>query len=154
MSKKEKKRGLLYEFRDFAFKGNVFDMAIGVIVGAIFKDLVVSFTDNIVMPIVYVFTGSADFSGLKIRLPSLFGDKIDPETGKAVVNFLNFGDFLSFVIDFLILTFVVFMIAKTANRLRERDAKRKKAEPEAPPEPGAEELLLTEIRDLLKNQTE
>lgn len=146
---KIKKSGILKEFKEFAIKGNMFDMAIGVIIGAVFKDLVTAFTDNIIMPIVSIFTGSIDFSSWKIALPSLFGDKIDPETGEVVVNYLKFGDFLSAVISFLILAFVIFMMVKTMNKLREMTKKEEDA-PAAPPEPSNEEKLLAEIRDLLK----
>ena len=82
------KRGskFLKEFKEFAVKGSMFDMAIGVIIGGVFKDLVTSFTNNIIMPIISIFTGSIDFSSWKIRLPSLFGDKINPETGEILAN--------------------------------------------------------------------
>lgn len=150
MAKKGSK--FLKEFKEFAVKGNMFDMAIGVIIGGVFKDLVTSFTNNIIMPIISIFTGSIDFSSWKIRLPSLFGDKINPETGEVIENFLCFGDFLSAVISFLILAFVIFMMVKGMNRLRELGKKKEEEAPAAPPEPSNEEKLLTEIRDLLKNQ--
>ncbi len=153
MSKKGKKKcRLLKEFKEFAVKGNMFDMAIGVIIGAVFKDLVSSFTDNIIMPIISIFTGSIDFSSWKITLPSIFGDKIDPETGAVVANTLKFGDFLSSVISFLILAFVIFMMVKGVNKLRELGKKKEEEEAPAAPEPSAEEKLLTEIRDLLKDK--
>ena len=150
MAKKGSK--FLKEFKEFAVKGNMFDMAIGVIIGGVFKDLVTSFTNNIIMPIISIFTGSIDFSSWKIRLPSLFGDKINPETGEVIENYLCFGDFLSAVISFLILAFVIFMMVKGMNRLREMGKKKEEEAPAAPPEPSNEEKLLTEIRDLLKNQ--
>ncbi len=148
MAKKSSK--FLKEFKEFAVKGNMFDMAIGVIIGGVFKDLVTSFTNNIIMPIISIFTGSIDFSSWKIRLPSLFGDKINPETGEVVENYLCFGDFLSAVISFLILAFVIFMMVKGMNRLRELGKKKEEEAPAPPPEPSNEEKLLTEIRDLLK----
>lgn len=148
----KKKSKFLSEFKEFAVKGNMFDMAIGVIIGGVFKDLVTSFTNNIIMPIISIFTGSIDFSSWKIRLPSLFGDKINPETGEVIENYLCFGDFLSAVISFLILAFVIFMMVKGMNRLREMGKKKEEEAPAAPPEPSNEEKLLTEIRDLLKNQ--
>lgn len=148
MAKKSSK--FLKEFKEFAVKGNMFDMAIGVIIGGVFKDLVSSFTNNIIMPIISIFTGSIDFSSWKIRLPSLFGDKINPETGEVVENYLCFGDFLSAVISFLILAFVIFMMVKGMNRLRELGKKKEEEAPAPPPEPSNEEKLLTEIRDLLK----
>lgn len=148
------KRGskFLKEFKEFAVKGSMFDMAIGVIIGGVFKDLVTSFTNNIIMPIISIFTGSIDFSSWKIRLPSLFGDKINPETGEVIENYLCFGDFLSAIISFLILAFVIFMMVKGMNRLRELGKKKEEETPAPPPEPSNEEKLLTEIRDLLKNQ--
>ena len=143
----------LAEFKEFALQGNLFDMAVGVLIGGVFKDLVNSFTDNVIMPIISIFTGSVDFSAWKIALPSLFGEKIDPETGEAIVNYLKFGDFISAVISFFILAVVIFLMIKGMNALRSLD-KRKKEEPapEPDPEPSNEEKLLTEIRDLLKNK--
>ena len=154
MAKKEKKKcGLMKEFKEFAIKGNMFDMAIGVLIGGIFKDLVNAFTNNIIMPIVNVFTGSIDFSKWKIALPSLFGAKIDPETGEEIINYLTLGDFVSAVISFLILAFVVFLMVKGVNKLRTMGKKEEEEPaPAAPPEPSNEEKLLTEIRDLLKDK--
>ena len=154
MAKAEKARGFIKEFKEFALKGNMFDMAIGVIIGGVFKDLVDSFTKNLIMPIISIFTGSVDFSSWKIALPSLFGEKLDPETGEAIVNYLRFGDFLSSVISFLILALVIFLMVKGMNKLRTLGQKKQaeEEEPAAPPEPSNEEKLLTEIRDLLKDR--
>ena len=154
MAKAEKARGFIKEFKEFALKGNMFDMAIGVIIGGVFKDLVDSFTKNLIMPIISIFTGSVDFSSWKIALPSLFGEKLDPETGEAIVNYLRFGDFLSSVISFLILALVIFLMVKGMNKLRSLGQKKQaeEKEPAAPPEPSNEEKLLTEIRDLLKER--
>ena len=150
MAKKGSK--FLKEFKEFAVKGSMFDMAIGVIIGGVFKDLVTSFTNNIIMPIISIFTGSIDFSSWKIALPSLFEDKINPETGEVIKNYLCFGDFLSSIISFLILAFVIFLMVKGMNRLRELGKKKVEEAPAAPPEPSNEEKLLTEIRDLLKQK--
>ena len=154
MAKAEKARGFIKEFKEFALKGNMFDMAIGVIIGGVFKDLVDSFTKNLIMPIISIFTGSVDFSSWKIALPSLFGEKLDPETGEAIVNYLRFGDFLSSVISFLILALVIFLMVKGMNKLRSLGQKKQaeEEEPAAPPVPSNEEKLLTEIRDLLKER--
>lgn len=153
MAKKERKKSKFWgEFKEFAIKGNMFDMAIGVIIGAVFKDLVTSFTDNIIMPIISIFTGSIDFSSWKIALPTLFGDKLDPETGEAIINYLNVGNFISSVISFVILAFVIFLMVKGMNTLREMGKKKEAEAPAAPPEPSNEEKLLTEIRDLLKEK--
>lgn len=150
---KEGKKGIIAEFKEFALQGNLFDMATGVLIGGVFKDLVSSFTDNIIMPIIGIFTGSVDFTAWKIALPSLFGDKLDPETGEVIVNYLNFGKFISSIITFLILAWVIFLMIKGMNALRAKAKKakeeEKKEEEAAPPEPSAEEKLLTEIRDLL-----
>lgn len=152
---KKKKGGIIKEFKEFAIQGNMFDMAIGVLIGGVFKDLVTAFTNNIIMPIVSIFTGSIDFSQWKIALPSLFGEKVDPETGEVIVNYLTVGNFISAVISFLILAFVIFMMVKGMNKLRSLGKKKEEEEaaaPAAPPEPSNEEKLLTEIRDLLKNK--
>ncbi len=148
----KKKSTFWKEFKEFAVKGNMFDMAIGVIIGGVFKDLVTSFTDNIIMPIVNIFTGSIDFSQWKIRLPSLFGEKLD-EAGEVIYNYLNVGNFISSVISFMILALVIFMMVKGMNKLREMGKKEEEAAPPpAPPAPTKEEILLTEIRDLLKQK--
>ena len=153
---KEGKKSLIQEFKEFALQGNLFDMAVGVLIGGVFKDLVSAFTDNIIMPIIGIFTGSVDFSDWKIALPSLFGDKIDPETGEVVTNYLKFGDFISAIITFLILAIVIFLMIKGMNALRAKAKKKKdeeeKKEPAPDPEPSAEEKLLAEIRDLLKEK--
>lgn len=142
------------EFKEFALQGNLFDMAVGVLIGGVFKDLVASFTDNIIMPIISIFTGSVDFTTWKIALPSIFGSKIDPETGEKIVNYLNFGNFLSSIITFIILAFVIFLMIKGMNALREKVKKEKEevAEEAAEDPAPTEAELLAEIRDLLKEQ--
>ena len=149
----EEKKGFIQEFKEFAISGNMFDMAIGIIIGGVFKDLVASFTENVIMPIISIFTGGVDFSQWKLQLPTIF-EKTDPETGEIVKNYLSFGNFLSAIISFLILMLVVFLLVKGVNKLRKAAEARKKKEEEpaeepAPPEPSAEEKLLVEIRDLL-----
>jgi len=143
------------EFKEFALQGNLFDMAVGVLIGGVFKDLVSSFTDNIIMPIISIFTGSVDFASWKIALPSIFGAKIDPETGEEIVNYLNFGNFISSIISFIILALVIFFMIRGMNKLRARAKKAKEAEEEKkeeePAGPTTEELL-GEIRDLLAEQ--
>ena len=137
---------LAKEFKEFALQGNLFDMAVGVLIGGVFKDLVASFTNNIIMPIIGIFTGNVNFSEWKVELPSLFGEKAEP-------NYLNVGDFISSIITFFILAWVIFLMIKGMNALRAKAKKAKeeeeKKEEPAPPEPSAEEKLLTEIRDLL-----
>ena len=143
MAKKEKK-GIIKEFKEFALQGNLFDMAVGVLIGGVFKDLVSSFTNNIIMPIIGIFTGSVNFSAWKVELPSLFGGKEEP-------NYMNVGDFISSIITFFILAWVIFLMIKGMNALRAKAMKSKEEEKkeEAPPAPSAEEKLLIEIRDLL-----
>ncbi len=141
---KKKMGGFLKEFKEFAIKGNMFDMAVGVIIGGAFKSLVDSLTANIIMPIISIFTGGVNFSAWKITLGTKVVD------GETVANELLFGDFISAVINFLIMAFVVFLMVKALNRLREMGKKQEEEAPAAPPEPSNEEKLLTEIRDLLK----
>ncbi len=138
----KKKSKILQEFKEFAIKGNMFDMAVGVIIGGAFKGLVDSLTNNIIMPVISVFTGNVNFSQWKIALGTKVVD------GEEVANELLYGDFISAIINFLIMAFVVFLMVKAINRLR--DLGKKDEEPAAPPEPTKEEKLLTEIRDLLK----
>ena len=146
---KEGKKSLIQEFKEFALQGNLFDMAVGVLIGGVFKDLVSAFTDNIIMPIIGIFTGGLDFSQWYITLPTIF-EKLD-EDGNPIVNKLNYGNFISAIITFLILAVVIFAMIKGMNKLREATRKPEpEPEPEPDPEPSAEEKLLTEIRDLLK----
>ena len=107
------------------------------------------------MPIVSIFLGGVDFSEMKLTLPRLFAEKYD-EAGNLIVNTLNYGNFLSAIINFLILALVVFWLVKMLNKLSEmgkkKEAEAAAAEPPAPPAPTKEEILLTEIRDLLKDK--
>ena len=155
----EEKKGFIQEFKEFAISGNMFDMAVGIIIGGVFKDLVASFTTNVIMPIISIFTGGVSFDDWKIKLPTLFEKLEEVEVDgvmvqKPVENYLTFGNFISAIISFLILMLVVFLLVKGVNKLRKAAEARKKKEEEpaeepAPPEPTAEEKLLTEIRDLL-----
>ncbi len=154
MSKKDKK-SLWTEFKEFAIKGNAMALAVGTIIGAAFSTITKSLTDDIIMPIVSIFLGGIDFSELKIVLPRLWGEPKYDELGNEILNTLNWGNFLSAVINFFILAFVVFMLVKGLNKLAEVGKKKEEeapAEPPAPPAPSAEEVLLTEIRDLLKKK--
>ena len=156
MSKKEKKIEKFWnEFKEFAIKGNAMALAVGTIIGAAFSTITKSLTDDIIMPIVSIFLGGVDFSELKIVLPRLWGEPKLDEAGNEILNTFNWGNFLSAVINFFILAFVVFMLVKGLNKLTELGKKKEEeapAEPEAPPAPSNEELLLTEIRDLLKDK--
>ena len=140
----KKKGGLLKEFKEFAIQGNMFDLAVGVIIGGAFKGLVDSLTNNIIMPVISACTGNLNFSAWKIVLGT---KEVD---GTVVENAILFGDFISAIINFIIMAFVVFLMVKGINRLREISKKKEEEKPAAPPAPSAEEKLLTEIRDLMK----
>ena len=145
------------EFTAFAIKGNAMALAVGTIIGAAFSTITASLTNDIIMPIVSIFLGGVDFSELKIVLPRLWGDPVLDEAGNKILNTLNWGNFISAIINFFILALVVFFLVKGLNKLSEIGKKKEveeaaAEEPEAPPAPSAEEVLLTEIRDLLANQ--
>lgn len=149
--KQLKKPSWREEFTAFAIKGNAMALAVGTIIGAAFSGITKSLTDDVIMPIVSIFLGGVDFSEMKLVLPRLFAEKYD-EAGNVIQNTLNYGNFLSAVINFLILALVVFFLVKGLNKLSELGKKKEAeapAEPPAPPAPTKEELLLTEIRDLL-----
>ena len=151
-----KKPAWVDEFVTFAVKGNAMALAVGTIIGAAFSTITKSLTDDIIMPIVAIFMGGIDFSEMKIVLPRLFGEAPVDEAGNAIANTLNYGNFISAVINFAILALVVFWLVRSLNKLSEIGKKKEEeaaaAEPPAPPAPSAEEVLLTEIRDLLKNK--
>ena len=161
--KKIKKPAWLDEFKTFAIKGNAMALAVGTIIGAAFSTITKSLTDDLIMPLVNIFMGGADFSELKFELPRIvpvYQDVLN-EAGEVigqeyVPHYLTYGNFISAVINFLILAVVVFFIVKGLNKLSEIGKKKEEeaaaAEPPAPPAPSAEEVLLTEIRDLLKNK--
>ena len=143
------------EFLAFAVKGNAMALAVGTIIGAAFSTITKSLTDDVIMPIIAIFMGGIDFSELKITLPRLFGDPVLDEAGNELLNPLNYGNFISAVINFAILALVVFFLVKALNKMAEIGKKKEAeapAEEPAPPAPSAEEVLLTEIRDLLKNK--
>jgi large conductance mechanosensitive channel len=140
---------MLREFKEFALKGNVVDLAIGVIIGAAFGKIVESLVADIFMPIVGAFSGGLDFSNYFISLKALAtGAEIPPTYAKAkeLGATLGYGQFLTVAINFIIIAFILFLIVKAINHLkREEEAK-------APPPTPAVEVLLAEIRDLLKNR--
>ena len=149
---KPKKPAWIDEFVAFAVKGNAMALAVGTIIGAAFSTITKSLTEDIIMPIVAIFMGGIDFSEIKITLPRLFGEAPLDEAGNIIPNTLNVGNFLSAVINFLILALVVFFLVKGINKLVDRNKKKEESAPPAPPAPSAEEKLLTEIRDLLKDK--
>lgn len=126
------------EFKAFAVRGNVVDMAVGIIIGAAFGKIVSSFVEDVIMPPLGVIIGGVDFSDLAVVLREAVGE------APAVV--LRYGQFIQSVIDFIIIAFAIFLAIKFINRLRRQE----EAKPEAPPAPTKEEVLLSEIRDLLK----
>jgi large conductance mechanosensitive channel len=132
---------MLQEFRDFAFKGNVIDLAVGVIIGAAFGKIVTSLVNNIFMPIIGLILGRIDFSNLFIVLNGQQVASLKEAADKGIPVFA-YGMFINSVIEFLIIAFCLFFIIKQVNRF--------KRPPAAAPGPSAEEKLLTEIRDLLK----
>jgi large conductance mechanosensitive channel protein len=133
------------EFKEFINKGNVLGLAVGVIIGGAFSTITTSLTNDIIMPIVSIFLGGVDFSTMNLALPTFF-----PVADEAVPNTLNYGNFISAVINFLILALVVFLIVKAVNKAMSLTKKREEETPPPPPAPSNEEVLLTEIRDLLK----
>ncbi len=143
---------MLNEFKTFAMKGNMVDMAIGIIIGAAFSTVVKSVVSDILMPVISAVTGSPDFSNLFtiLRAPTEAGVNLESieavrEAGGVA---LGYGLFLNALISFLIVAFVLFMIVKAMNELKRKEEEAPAAPP-APPEPSSEEKLLTEIRDLL-----
>ena len=149
----------------FAVKGNAMALAVGTIIGAGFSTITKSLTDDIIMPIVNIFLGGADFSQVRVALPRMpwveptyetVVDATGAEIVQEVQNYLTLGNFLSAVINFAILALVVFWLVRGINKLTEASKKKEEAaavaEPPAPPAPSNEEVLLSEIRDLLKNK--
>ena len=129
-------KGFFGEFKEFIMRGNVFDMAIGIIIGSAFTAIVTSLVNDIINPLISLVTGGIDLSGLAIDL----GNDV----------FINYGVFLQSIISFVLVALCVFCMIKGINSLH----RKKEEEPPAPPAPSKEEVLLTEIRDLLKKQQE
>lgn len=138
-----KKKGFLGEFKEFIARGNVMDMAVGVIIGGAFGKISTSLVNDIIMPLISMLTGGIDFSAWKWVLKAAVGET--PEVA------VNFGVFLATVLDFIIIAFAVFCMIKAINSFH-RKKEEAPAEPEPVPEPSAEEVLLAEIRDLLKEK--
>ena len=138
----------IQDFKAFALKGNVVDMAVGVIIGGAFGKIVTSIVNNIIMPPIGVLTGGMDFTDLKLVLKDAVKE-VDQVVSEAVT--INYGQFIQDVVDFLIIAFCIFLMVKGIAALS-RKKEEKPAEPAPAPEPSAEEKLLTEIRDLLKNK--
>lgn len=130
--------GMMSEFKKFAMKGNVVDMAVGIVIGAAFGKIVSSFVNDILMPPIGMMIGGVDFSQLSYTLKEAVG-----ETAAVTINY---GNFIQTALDFIIIAFAIFMVVKGMNRMK----KKEEAKPAEPPKPTNEEVLLAEIRDLLK----
>lgn len=140
--------GLLKEFKEFAVKGNVIDLAVGVIIGGAFGKIVSSFVNDVIMPPLGLLIGGVDFKQLKLVLKEETVNAAGEAVGAVT---LNYGMFIQNVVDFTIIAFVIFMAIKGINRLNRKE-EAAAAAPPAPPEPTPSEKLLEEIRDLLKKQ--
>ncbi len=142
--------GLIKEFKEFAMRGNVIDLAVGVIIGGAFGKIVNSIVNDIILPPIGVLIGGVKFSDLKAQIAAEVIEK-GKVTKPAV--FINYGNFIQMVFEFVIIAFSIFMMIKVMNKAAElRKKKEEEAVPAAPPAPSNEEILLTEIRDLLKNK--
>jgi len=131
---------LMSEFKEFAMRGNVVDLAVGIVIGGAFGKIVSSFVGDVLMPPIGLLLGGVDFSDLAVTMKDA--------AGAAPAVLWSYGKFLQSVVDFVIIAFAIFMLVKGMNTLR----KKEEAKPEAPKPPPAEEVLLTEIRDLLKKR--
>ena len=146
--------GFLKEFKAFALKGNVVDMAVGVIIGGAFGKIVSSLVNDILMPPIGMLLGNVDFKDLKVNLATIKDAAVSVVNEGAAPSepvYWNYGAFLQQCIDFAILAFCVFMLVKLMNHLTNL-RKKEEEKPAAPPAPSKEEQLLAEIRDLLKNK--
>jgi len=135
---------VLKEFKEFAMRGNVIDLAVGVIIGAAFGKIVTSLVNDVIMPPIGLILGQVDFSNLFVSLHGSYDSVKEAEAAGAPI--IKYGVFINNVIDFLIVAFVIFLLIRTINQLQ----RKQEAAPPAPAEPTATEKLLTEIRDELK----
>ena len=129
---------MMSEFRAFAMRGNVVDMAVGIVIGGAFGKIVSSFVNDVLMPPIGIALGGVNFSDLAVTLKEA--------SGEIAAVTLNYGAFVQTVVDFIIIAFAIFMVVKAMNTMK----KKEEAAPPPPPKPSAEETLLAEIRDLLK----
>ncbi len=145
----EEKKGLIAEFKEFIMRGNVMDMAIGVVIATAFGAITTSLINNIIMPLIGLAFGGIDLSKWDI----LLSPEVVDEAGEVVkeASYLGIGTFITAIINFILIALVIFLVVKGINKLNER-RKKDEEEEEAPAEPSAEEVLLTEIRDLLKDK--
>ncbi len=134
--------GMMSEFKDFAMRGNVVDMAVGIVIGGAFGKIVSSFVADVLMPPIGLMLGGVDFSDLALTLQEAAGD--------TAPVLMSYGAFIQTVVDFLIIAFAIFLVVKAMNSLKKEEAP---AEPAPEPGPSAEQVLLTEIRDALRSQS-
>jgi len=139
---------MLKEFKEFAMRGNVVDMAVGIVIGAAFGKIVSSFVNDVLMPPLGLLLGNVDFSNLFISLNGIAYETLSAAT-EAGAPILKYGVFIQTVLDFLIVAFAIFMVINAMNKMKRKE---EEAPPAAPPEPSAEVKLLTEIRDSLKSR--
>jgi large conductance mechanosensitive channel len=132
--------GMLQEFKTFAMRGNVVDMAVGIVIGGAFGKIVSSFVADVIMPPIGLIIGGVNFANLTMTIKEAVGD--------AAAVTINYGKFIQTLLDFLIVAFAIFMVIKGMNSLK----KKEEAAPEEPPAPSKEEILLTEIRDALQQK--
>ncbi len=132
--------GLMKEFKEFAMRGNVVDMAVGIVIGAAFGKIVSSFVKDVLMPPIGLVLGGVDFSNLAIVLKEA--------VGKTPAVTLKYGSFIQSIVDFTIIAFAIFMVVKAMNSMKKKEEEK----PAEPPKPSNEEVLLTEIRDILKQK--
>lgn len=146
--------GMLKEFKSFAMKGNVLDLAVAVIIGGAFGKIITSFVNDVLMPPIGLLLGNTDFSKLRIVLKEgseavMNGDQVvSPAIAEVAIKY---GVFVNTVLDFLIVAFSIFMVIKAFNKMKKKE-EAAPAAPPAPPAPSKEEVLLTEIRDILKEK--
>ncbi len=138
---------MLNEFKTFIAKGNAIDLAVGVVIGAAFGKIVSSLVDDIIMPPIGLILGTVDFSQLYVSLDGKAYETLAVAQAAGAPT-LNYGNFITVAIQFVIIAWAIFLLVKGINALKAKEADK----PEAPPEPSAEEKVLTEIRDLLKKQ--
>jgi len=132
--------GMMQEFKKFAMRGNVVDMAVGIVIGAAFGKIVSSFVADVIMPPIGLIVGGVNFSNLAITIKKAVGD--------AAAVTINYGKFIQTVFDFIIIAFAIFIVIKGINSLKKKEAEA----PATPPAPSKEEVLLTEIRDALRQK--
>ena len=143
--------GFIKEFKDFAMKGNVMDMAVGVIIGGAFGKIVTSMVNDVLMPIISLCTGGLDFTNLFVNLSGSEKYETIAAAKEAGASVLAYGQFIQNIVDFLIVAICIFLMIKAVNKMNKKKEEAPAPAPE-PPAPSKEEVLLTEIRDLLKNK--